>query len=131
MPAPLDYVSGHLTSALQQLSLAINPTLSTTAKGLVLRREYYIQHHDEGLPVKSLDYTKLSYKELVSGMGCVLQYLVSVGGYFISYLKHYNYVTAQAARHQFSDHAFVGYDRYIVDQVVRGEAKEFVAGRFS
>ena len=95
---------------------------------MVLRPEYYIQHHDKGISVKNLDHSKLSYKELASGMGRVLQYLVSVGGDSASYLRHFNYVLAQASRHQFSDHAFVNYDRYIVDQVIRGDSREFVAG---
>ena len=128
VPAPADYVSGYLTSALQQLSLAIDPTPSSTSKGLVLRPEYYIQHVDKGVPVKNIDHAKLSYKDLVAGMGRVMQYLVNVRGDYMSYLRHFNYILTQASRHQFQDQAFVGYDRYIVDQVVRGEAREFVAG---
>ena len=107
-PAAADYVTGYLTNALQQLSIAIDPTPSSTAKGLVLWPEYYIQHVDKGVAVKSLDHNKLTYKDLVSGMGRVMHYLVSVGGDWGSYLRHFNVIMSQASRHQFLDQAFVG-----------------------
>ena len=123
---PAEIVTAPLTSALQQLSLAIEPSIATSTKGIQLRPEYYIQHLDAGTPVKSLDHTKLTYHELVSGMARVLTYLHSVGGDTKGYLDHLKFVTYQAAHHSFVDAAYVGYDRYIVDKVVRGEQKVFV-----
>ena len=127
-PRPNSDFSEPLSAALQQLSIAIDPTSASSTKGLLLRPEYYIQHKDQGVPVKSLDHTKLSYKQLVCGMGRVLKYLIQSGYEFMSYLEHYNFVTLHASRHNFLDMAFVGYDRYIVDRVLGGETAGFCAG---
>ena len=124
-PATSDVVSGALSSALQQLSLAIDPTPASSSKGLVLRPEFYVQHKDQGVSVKSLDHTKLSYKQLVYGMGRIAKYLLINGGDFVSYLDHYNFVTMQASRHNFMDIAFVEYDRYIVDRYLSAESDSF------
>ena len=126
--APADILTAPLTTALNQLSLAIEPSVSTSTKGITLRPEYYVQHVDLGTPIKSVDHTKLSYRELVSGMGRVLSHLCSVGGDAAGYLEHFNFLTSQAAKHSFVDSAFVGYDRFIVDKVIRGGSKTFIAG---
>ena len=115
-----DLVNGPLTQVLKQLSIAIDPTPQSSTKGLLLRPEYYIQHVDKGVSVKSLDHTKLSFKELISGMGRVMIHLSTTGGDLTSYVRHFNFVARQAASHNFSDAAFVGYDRFIVDQVIQG-----------
>ena len=127
--AAADIVSAPLTSALQQLSLAIEPTVSTSTQGIQLRPEYYIQHVDQGIAIKSLDHTKLSYRELICGMGRVLEFLVHSGSTEVgSYLIHMNFVTKQASVHSFCDIAYVSYDRSVVNQVVRGGSATFVAG---
>ena len=124
-PAPADVVDNGLSSVLQQLSLAIDPTPVSSSKGLGLRPEYYVQHKDQGIAIKSLDYLKLTYKQLVYGMGRVLKYLFQNGGDFVSYLDHYNFITMQASRHSFSDVPFAGYDRFIIDRFLNAESDSF------
>ena len=132
--APSDYINGPLTQVLQQLSVAIDPTPQSSTKGLLLRPEYYIQHVDKGVAVKSLDHTKLTFKELMSGMGRVMTHLSTSGGDLVAYVSHFNFVAKQAASHNFTDSAFVAYDRYVVDQVIKGSLTHdmplptFVAG---
>ena len=79
--AVADLAGGPLTTALRQLSQAINPS-PAVKKGMVYRPEYYVQHVDLGVPVKSLDHTKLPFKELVSGMGRVMQGHAALDGYW-------------------------------------------------
>ena len=78
--AASDIVNGPLTEVLQQVSVAIDPTPQSLTKGLLLRPEYYVQHMDKGVPVKSLDHSKLSIKELMGGMGRVMSHLAKTGG---------------------------------------------------
>ena len=113
-------MGGPLTSALKQLSQAIDPS-PVSHKGMVYRPEYYIQHVDKGMQVKMLDHTKLTYKELVSGMGRVMQYLVENGGDVAGYVGHFNFIAEQAYQHSFVDQAFVGYDRFVVDKYIKLE----------
>ena len=127
-PAPSDIINGPLTSVLQQLSVAIDPTPQASVKGLLLRPEYYVQHKDKGTPVKNLDHTKLSFKELMSGMGRVMLHLSKTGGNVSSYIGHFSFMTRKAGAHTFNDLAYVGYDRHVVDQFINGESEEFVAG---
>ena len=115
-----DLVGGPLMSALKQLSQAIDPS-PVSHKGMVYRPEYYIQHVDKGMQVKMLDHTKLTYKELVSGMGRVMQYLVENGGDVAGYVGHFNFIAEQAYQHSFVDQAFVGYDRFVVDKYIKLE----------
>ena len=129
-PTPASVVNAPLTSVLEQLSQAIDPSISTQTKGIQLRPEYYVQHVDKGVAIncKALDHTKLSYRELVSGMARVLEYLVSVNGEATSYLEHMNFLTKQASVHSFVDHAYVAYDRAVVDRVINQKSRVFVAG---
>ena len=127
-PVPSDLVNGPLTSVLQQLSVAIDPTPQQSTKGLLLRPEYYIQHKDKGISVKSLDHSKLTYKELISGMGRVMLHLAKAGGDLVSYVEHFNFIARQAAVHNFVDFAYVSYERYVVDQYINKESDTFIAG---
>ena len=126
--SPADVMGAPLTSALEKLSQAIEPTVSTSTKGIQLRPEYYIQHVDQGIAIKSLDHTKLTYRELLAGMCRVLDHLVTSGGDANSYLQHMVFVTKQASVHQFTDAAYVAYDRSVVDKVAKGTVRQFVAG---
>ena len=116
-----ELAGGPLTSALRQLSQAIDPS-PVSKKGMVYRPEYYIQHIDRGVQVKSLDHTKLTFKELVSGMGRVMQHLFDNGGDLAGYLGHFNFIAEQAHQHNFVDMAFVGYDRFVVDKYIKLES---------
>ena len=126
-PSPADMINGPLTSVLRQLSIAIDPTPQSSVKGLLLRPEYYIQHKDKGVPVKSLDHSKLSYKELISGMCRVMLHLSKTGGELSSYLEHFSFLSRKAGAHGFIDSAYVGYDRHVVDQFINGETDKFVS----
>ena len=128
--SPADLIGGPLTSALRQLSQAIDPS-PVSHKGIVYRPEYYIQHVDNGTPMKSLDHTKLTYKELVSGMGRVMQCLFDNGGDLAGYLGHINFIAEQAHQHNFVDQAFVGYDRFVVDKYVKLESANKTPKMFS
>ena len=123
-----DVVNGPLTTVLSQLSQAIEPTVSTTTKCIEFRPEYYVQHVDQGIAVKSLDHTKLSYRELISGMTRVLEHLVNTGGEAASYLEHLIFISKQASVHSFVDCAYVSYDRAVVDKFIKGTTKKFIAG---
>ena len=102
-PALPDLINGPLTQVLKQLSITIDPNLQASTKGLLLRPEYYIQHVDKKLSVKSLDHTKLSFKELMSDIGRVMLHLSSTGGDLISYVHHFTFIAKQAAVHNFTD----------------------------
>ena len=125
---PAEMVSAPITSALEHLSEAIQPGISASTKGMELRPEYYIQHVDQGVAIKSIDHTKLTFRELISGMGRVLEYLVQINWEATSYLEHFNFLTKQASVHSFNDSAYVAYDRAVVDKVICGVNKRFVAG---
>ena len=127
-PTPADIINGPLTSVLQQLSVAIDPTPQASVKGLLLRPEYYVQHKDKGTPVKNLDHTKLTFKELMSGMGRVMLHLSKTGGNVASHMCHFSFLMRKAGAHSFNDLAYVGYDRHVVDPVIIGESEDFVAG---
>ena len=102
--------------------------MAASTKGIQLRPEYYVQHVDQGIAIKNLDHTKLSYRELASGMSRVLEYIVLVNGDATSYLEHMVFITKQASVHHFNDSAYVSYDRAVVDKVVKGYSKKFIAG---
>ena len=97
--AASDLVNGLLTQVLKQLSIAIDPTPQSSTKGLLLRPEYYVQHVDKGVAVKSLDHTKLSFKEMISGMGRVMTHLSTSGGELTSYVRHFNFVAMEKCGH--------------------------------
>ena len=116
-----------LTDALAQLTLAVDPTAGK-AKGLFLRPEYYFQHVKSSTPIKQLDHTKLSYKDLVYGWFCVIEHLMSKGGDLGGYVGHCKFVSEQASSESFVDAAFVNYDRHVVTKVVDGLSTTFTAG---
>ena len=128
-PSPADVISAPLTSALVQLSNAIDPTSVAKSKGMKLRPEYYVQHVDQGVQIKSLDHNKMSYRELVSGMGKVMLYLLHSGGDVSSYIQHFNFIAEQAHKNNFTDQAFVCYERAVTDKVIKSDGLvTFVAG---
>ena len=90
-------------------------------KGLLLRPEYYVQYKDKGIPVKNLDHSKLSFKELMSGMGRVMLHLSKTGGEVTSYIEHFSFLTRKAGAHAFVDSAFVGYERHVPDQFINSD----------
>ena len=127
-PVPADVINGPLTSVFQQLSIAIDPIPQSATKGLLLRPEYYVQQKDKGVPVKNLDYSKMSFKELMSGMGRVMSHLSKTGGDVASYIEHFSFITRKVGAHTFVDSAYVGYERHVTDQFINGDSDKFVAG---
>ena len=106
---PVDPSLLPLTDALAQLTLAVDPAAGKS-KGLFLRPEYYYQHVRSNTPLKQLDHTKLTYKDLVYGWFCVIEHLLSKGGDLGGYVGHCKFVAEQASTGSFVDAAFVNYD---------------------
>ena len=128
-PSPSDIVITPLTEALEKLSIAVDPaTSSHKLQGMAFKPEYYVQHVKGGTPLKQIDHTKLSYRDLVYGWFCVIQHLLNVEGDVESYISHCKYVAQQAMSSQFVDAAYVSYDRHVVTNVIQGESDTFVAG---
>ena len=116
-----------LTDALAQLTLAVDPAAGKS-KGLFLRPEYHVQHVKSSTPIKQLDHTKLSYKDLVYGWFCVLDQLLARGGDVKSYIGHCKFVSDQATSGSFVDAAFVNYDCHIMSKLIDGHASTFIQG---
>ena len=128
-PSPADAVIGPLTDVLQKLSIAVDPTnTSHKLKGMYWKPEYHVQHVKHGVQLKQIDHTKLNYRELVYGWFCILQHLKIAGGDVDAYLSHCKYVSSQAMLSQFTDSAYVGYDRHVTNQVIKQETSTFIAG---
>ena len=121
-PTAVEMVNGPLTSVLQQLSIAIDPTPQASMKGLLLRPEYYVQHIDKGTSVKSLDHSKMSFKELMSGMSRVMLPLDKSGGDLGGYLEHFSFIARKGGVHGFVDSAYVSYNCLVMDQYINGES---------
>ena len=126
-PPPIDPSILPLTDAIAHLTLAVDPS-SGKAKGMVLRPEYYVQHVKGGSPLKQIDHSKLSYKDLVYGWFCVIQHLRSVGGDLTGYIEHCKFTAEQAMSGAFMDSAYVNFDRHVVGKVVDGLQQVFPAG---
>ena len=128
-PPAADTVVGPLTEVLEKLTIAVDPS-STSKKlqGMVFKPEFYVQHIKKGTALKQVDHTKLTYRDMVFGWFCVLQHLIKVEGDIDSYITHCRYVSQQAMASQFTDSAYVGYDRHVVEKVLDGESDTFVVG---
>ena len=125
--APAEVLNGPLTQVLAEISEAINPGPIGYKQGIRYRPEYYVQHLIDCKPIKSLDHSKMSYKDLFYGMTQVLINISKSGGDADAYLDHMAFVSKQAQLNSFNDAALVSYDRAVVDKVVRGDLPAFVA----
>ena len=126
--APAEVLGAPLTQVLADLTDAINPVPKDYKKGILLRPEYYVHHKLQCKPLKSIDHSKMTCKDLMFGMSQVLQYIVGEGGDIRGYINHMAFVTRQAQLDCFSDSALVSYDRDVIDRVIRGDLSSFVAG---
>lgn len=126
--APADFIQGSLTSALDRLSMAIDPMVETKAKGSSLRPEFYVQHIDKLVPLKNIDHAKLNYSSLLYGMCRVAKHLLAVDGDVKSYLDHMIYITKLGALGEYTDMTFISYDRAVVDVFLSKEISTFIAG---
>ena len=124
-----DDVVGPLTDVLQKLSIAVDPTnTSHKLKGMDYKPEYHVQHVKQGLQLKQIDHSKLTYREFVYGWFCVIQHLTKARGDVAAYVRHCKYVSSLAMLSQFTGSAYVGYNRHVVTQVIEGDVDTFVAG---
>lgn len=114
--APAGWVADPLTSALQQLTMAVDPESQTRSASMAFRPELYAQHKLHSVPVKSLDYKKLSYKSLIYGMICVARHIVSTGGSVDSYLAHMQFLSRHACENAYIDTAYAEYDHNVFDK---------------
>ena len=108
-----------LTSALEKFSMAVDPASSShKLQGISFKPEYYVQHVyvKARIPLKQVDHTKLSYRELVYGKFCVVQHLILWA------------VIMSLIYSQFQDSVYVDDDRHIVTEVIVGDKDTFVAG---
>lgn len=125
--ASADMINGQLTSALDRLSLAIDPAMEKN-NGMIYRPEYYVQHLDKNIPIKNLDHSKLSMNSLYYGMCRVLKHLLLNGGETQAYVNHMLYISKLASLGEYTEAAFINYDRCVVDAVLAQEIKTFVPG---
>lgn len=95
---------------------------------MLLRPEYYAQHKCNGVPIRYLDHTKLSYKELMFGMDSILQHMLQTGGDIHGYCAHELFILGQAQGNKFLDRVYVDYDRYIIDKFIDGHSSSFTVG---
>lgn len=123
-----DVVSGPLTAALSKLSDPIDPVAALKTKGMMLRPEFYAQHKVNGIPIRNLDHTKLTFEELIFGMDSVLLHLMQTGGDTHSYCAHKVFLSGQARANKFTDQAYVDYDRYVIDKYLEGNSSNFPVG---
>lgn len=123
-----DLVMGPLTAALSKLSDIIDPSTAMKTKGILLRPEYYVQHKSNGVAIRNLDHSKLTFRELCYGMDCILVHLLKTGGDALSYASHKLFVSSQAKSGRFVDRALVDYDRHVIDKVIEGESSTFITG---
>ena len=128
-PSPAEAMVAPLTDVLEKLTIAVDPASSSRKlQGMVFKPEFHVQHIKKGVSLKHVDHTKLTYREMVYGWFCILQHLIKVEGDVDSYIGHCRYVSQQAMASQFSDGAYVGYDRHVVEQLIDGDSDTFVVG---
>lgn len=121
-------VAGQLSDALRQLSLAVDIS-PEKAEGMLYRPEWHSQRKLKDVPTKNLDYQKMSLHDLQYGMTCVLEHLLLSGNpAWHTYIQHMKYVSRQALSNNYTDSAFCGYDRMVVDKYLEDTSKGFAAG---
>lgn len=123
--SPAGWLADPLTSALHQLSTVVDPDSVSRSAGMPYRPEYYVQHCLNSVPLKSIDYKKLSYRSLIYGMVCVARYVVSVGGNVDSYLSHMEFLCRHASENSYTDIAYAEYDHNVVDRFIKSPSNGF------
>lgn len=115
-----------LTSALQQLSNAVDPDASIRSAGMRFRPDYHALHKLSNIPLRQVDYRKMSFKQLMYGMTCVAQN-VRAGGYDIDgYLSHIEFITRHASDESYTDCAYAEYDHFVIDRFLKNPVAGFV-----
>lgn len=124
--SPADVAPTPLTSALQQLTSAIDPESARKSTGIYLKPEFYVQFKDNNVQVKDLDHKKMSFRGLIYGMCCVLKHLKSTGGDVDSYLEHLIFVSRTGQTELYQDVAFCDYNKFVTDKVIDGKSSSFI-----
>ena len=126
-----DMQVNHLQQALSQLALTGGQTAELATdqpKGKFYRPETYIQHLDRGIPLKNVDFAALRHAELVHGMVRVVQHMYANNDPKLgSYIDHLTFLTGIAVDGAFVNEAYLKYDRYVADTVIKG-ADSFPVG---
>lgn len=118
-----------LSEALKQLSLAIEPSTTERSEGIIFRPEWHSQHILKDISLKNMDHQKMSVSELLYGMICVLEGLLTTGNSdWITYLQHLKFIARQSISNVYLDSAFTGYDRMVVNKYLENRSAGFQAG---
>lgn len=124
--APADVAPTPLSAALQQLTSAIDPDSARKSTGIYLKPEFYVQFRDSNIQVKDLDHRKMSFRDLIYGMCCVLKHLKSVSGDVDSYLEHMTFILKTGQSELYQDVAFCDYNKFVTDKVIEGKSTSFI-----
>lgn len=115
-----------MADAMAQLSMSIDPSSARKA-GQLLRPEYQYCVVEKGMPLRSVDASKLSINEYLYGMCLVMEHLVEVEGDWLSYFHHYKRVKKFFVGKKYVNAAYIGYDKEVVDNFVKNPARGFNA----
>lgn len=121
--APASYLSSPLTAALQHI---VDSDIGQP--GMNLRPEYHVLHKQEGEPLKQITYKSMSYRKLVHGMVLVARNIIAQGGSVDTYLRHMEYVTRHGKYGDYTDQAYVEYDKIIIDNYVQNPSSGIKVG---
>lgn len=88
-----------------------------------------VSRSDEVTHLKNMDHQKMSITELLFGMVCVLESLITTGNSdWVSYLQHLKFIARQSIANSYIDSAFTGYDRMVVNKYIEDRKAGFQAG---
>lgn len=77
--------------------------------------DYHSLHKLDNVPLRQLDYKKMTFKQLTYGMTCIAQHVLATGGDTDGYLMHMEFVSCHASDNSFLDCAYNEYDRCVID----------------
>lgn len=111
-----------LSDSIRHLSISVDAgkDVSTNKQGMEMRPEFHVQVKVRGQNISAMNPFTLKSEELLFGMLNVYLYLDEKGYDTRGYLKHFNFVAPHVMERQFTTLACIKYDRYIVDEVLRG-----------
>lgn len=123
--APSSWLPDPLTTALQQLSNAVDPDASNRNAGMLFRPEYYALHKLNNIPVRQLDHRRMSFKQLMYGMTCVAQHVRSSGYDIDGYLSHVEFISRHVSDDSYIDSAYADYDKFVIDNFLKSPISGF------
>lgn len=125
-----------LSDSIRHLSISVDggKDVSTSKQGIEMRPEFHVQVKVKGHNISAMNPFILKSEELLFGMLNVFLFLEEKGFDTRGYLQHFKFVARHIMERQFTTLACVKYDRYIVDEVIRGgkfgEVNPVAAGLF-